>query len=123
MTIKVGINGFGRIGRNVLRSCLGNNQIEFVAVNIRGETARDVVRVPAASLTSRNQVWVVDEGAIRERQVDVVANEGGVAIVRNFDMAEGVVVVPPSNARNGLPVEVRSQQRVAGGAPLDVGAE
>lgn len=33
MAIKVGINGFGRIGRNVLRSCLGNNGIDFVAVN------------------------------------------------------------------------------------------
>src|SRR5690606_33816302 len=33
MGIKVGINGFGRIGRNVLRSCLGDNDIDFVAVN------------------------------------------------------------------------------------------
>src|SRR5437868_6780303 len=33
MAIKVGINGFGRIGRNVLRSCLGDNDIDFVAVN------------------------------------------------------------------------------------------
>ena len=33
MGIKVGINGFGRIGRNVLRSCLGDNEIDFVAVN------------------------------------------------------------------------------------------
>src|SRR6187549_1666303 len=33
MAIKVGINGFGRIGRNVLRTCLGENDIDFVAVN------------------------------------------------------------------------------------------
>jgi glyceraldehyde 3-phosphate dehydrogenase len=33
MAIKVGINGFGRIGRNVLRTCLGDNEIDFVAVN------------------------------------------------------------------------------------------
>ncbi len=33
MGIKVGINGFGRIGRNVLRTCLGSSDIEFVAVN------------------------------------------------------------------------------------------
>lgn len=33
MAIKVGINGFGRIGRNVLRSCLGDSEIDFVAVN------------------------------------------------------------------------------------------
>ncbi|MCD9187367.1 MAG: type I glyceraldehyde-3-phosphate dehydrogenase [Pyrinomonadaceae bacterium] len=33
MGIKVGINGFGRIGRNVLRTCLGDADIDFVAVN------------------------------------------------------------------------------------------
>src|SRR5438477_5602217 len=33
MAIKVGINGFGRIGRNVLRASLGDSEIEFVAVN------------------------------------------------------------------------------------------
>ncbi len=33
MGIKVGINGFGRIGRNVMRTCLGDNDIDFVAVN------------------------------------------------------------------------------------------
>jgi glyceraldehyde 3-phosphate dehydrogenase len=33
MAIKVGINGFGRIGRNVLRASLHDSNIEFVAVN------------------------------------------------------------------------------------------
>lgn len=31
--VKVGINGFGRIGRNVLRAALGNPDIEIVAIN------------------------------------------------------------------------------------------
>ncbi|MCU1267579.1 MAG: glyceraldehyde-3-phosphate dehydrogenase [Acidobacteria bacterium] len=33
MAVKVGINGFGRIGRNVLRASLGDSDIDFVAVN------------------------------------------------------------------------------------------
>ncbi|HUQ33857.1 MAG TPA: type I glyceraldehyde-3-phosphate dehydrogenase [Pyrinomonadaceae bacterium] len=33
MAVKVGINGFGRIGRNVLRTALGDKDIDFVAVN------------------------------------------------------------------------------------------
>ena len=33
MATKVGINGFGRIGRNVLRTALGDADIDFVAVN------------------------------------------------------------------------------------------
>ncbi len=33
MSIKVGINGFGRIGRNIYRAALGDSSIEVVAVN------------------------------------------------------------------------------------------
>ena len=33
MAIKVGINGFGRIGRNVLRASLKDSNLDFVAVN------------------------------------------------------------------------------------------
>src|SRR5690349_7447466 len=33
MAIKVGINGFGRIGRNVVRAGLDNPNVEFVAAN------------------------------------------------------------------------------------------
>lgn len=33
MTIKVGINGFGRIGRNVFRAGLKDQEIDFIAVN------------------------------------------------------------------------------------------
>lgn len=33
MTIKVGVNGFGRIGRNVFRAALPDDDVEIVAVN------------------------------------------------------------------------------------------
>ena len=33
MAIKVGINGFGRIGRNIMRAAMGDSDIDFVAVN------------------------------------------------------------------------------------------
>jgi glyceraldehyde 3-phosphate dehydrogenase len=33
MTVRVGINGFGRIGRNIMRAALGDANIDFVAVN------------------------------------------------------------------------------------------
>src|SRR6478672_90966 len=33
MKVRVGINGFGRIGRNIMRAALGDKNIDFVAVN------------------------------------------------------------------------------------------
>src|SRR4029453_5555404 len=39
MGLKVGINGFGRIGRNILRAALDNKNLDFVAVNDLTNTA------------------------------------------------------------------------------------
>jgi glyceraldehyde 3-phosphate dehydrogenase len=33
MAVRIGINGFGRIGRNIMRAALGDENIDFVAVN------------------------------------------------------------------------------------------
>src|SRR3990167_8873098 len=33
MAVRVGINGFGRIGRNIMRAAMGDANIDFVAVN------------------------------------------------------------------------------------------
>ena len=33
MSVRVGINGFGRIGRNIMRAALGHADVDFVAVN------------------------------------------------------------------------------------------
>src|SRR5262245_18071549 len=33
MPVRVGINGFGRIGRNIMRAALGDKNIDYVAVN------------------------------------------------------------------------------------------
>src|SRR5919198_19962 len=33
MAVRVGINGFGRIGRNIMRAALGDRDFDFVAVN------------------------------------------------------------------------------------------
>jgi len=37
MATKVGINGFGRIGRNVLRAAMANDAVEIVAINDPGD--------------------------------------------------------------------------------------
>lgn len=95
---------------------------EFVGVEIRGKATPEVYRLPAASLVSRDQVWVVEDGVLRQREVDVVGNEDSVTVVRNFDTADGLVATPPANSRDGLPVMIQSERRVAGGGGISVGA-
>lgn len=86
---------------------------EFVDVRIDGPVTTDALRVPAAALTSRDQLWVVDAGVLQARRVEILGSEADHAIVRIFDRGDGVVAVPPSNVRDGLPVKVAMQKRFA----------
>ena len=70
MAVKVGINGFGRIGRNVFRSALGNPDIEFVAVNdlttpatLAHQLKYDSIESAIANLTVQRNALA---GAIRQ---------------------------------------------------------
>ena len=92
---------------------------EFVNVEIRGEGTAETYRVPAAALTSRDQVWVVADGKLEARRIEVIGTDADQAVVRSFDSAEGVVAIPPANVRDGLPVSVRMQTSLAssGGTP------
>ena len=86
------------------------------------DAAAEMVEVPAASLTSRSQVWVVDDGMLRPREVQVVSTDDTVAVVREFDAAEGIVAVPPANSRSGLPVSIQPGQRASAGGSNPVAA-
>ena len=86
---------------------------EFVEVQIDGADAPDAYRLPAAALTSRDQLWVVADGRLASRTVDVIGREAELAVVKVFDDADGVVIVPPANARDGLPVTGRATSGVA----------
>jgi len=86
---------------------------EFVGIQIEGNDAPQALRVPAASLTSRDQVWVVNNGMLETRRVEVLGNDSDVAIVKTFDMADGIVAVPPAEGRVGLPVTVQMEAGLA----------
>ena len=71
MPIKVGINGFGRIGRNIMRTALGDKDIEFVAVNDLTDAAH--ARPPAqvrldARQPARTRSTHTDDSHRRRRQ-------------------------------------------------------
>ena len=93
---------------------------EFVTVEINGEDTPDSYRVPAMALTSRDRLWVVEDGRLAGRTVEVLGREAEMAVVRAFDYADGVVIVPPANARDGLSVSPRGAGELA---TVDNGAE
>ncbi len=64
MTIKVGINGFGRIGRNVFRVAVDNPKFEIVAVNdlTDAKTLAHLLKYDSVHGTMKAEVKAVDGG-------------------------------------------------------------
>jgi RND family efflux transporter MFP subunit len=85
---------------------------EFVTVEIEGVHAPDAYRIPAAALTSRDRVWVVEGERLAGRTVEVVGREGDMAVVTVFDVADGVVSVPPADAREGMLAVARESEDI-----------
>ena len=76
MTIKVGINGFGRIGRLVYRAMANDPELEVVAVNDLGDVATMAHLLKYDSVHGRafDQVEVVEGGFIADgREVKVLS--------------------------------------------------
>ncbi|MDJ0794823.1 MAG: efflux RND transporter periplasmic adaptor subunit [Woeseiaceae bacterium] len=79
---------------------------EFVTVDITGPASEETYRLPSAALTSRDQVWVVEDDRLAARRVEILAHNDSELIINAFDFADGVVSIPPSDARDGLPVDI-----------------
>ena len=95
---------------------------EFVTVRVEGAVTDEAYRLPAAALTSRDRLWVVENQQLVERQVELLGREGDTLVVSLFDTADGVVAIPPADVRSGLPVEpVVSAEWAAGGGVASAG--
>jgi glyceraldehyde 3-phosphate dehydrogenase len=99
MSIKVGINGFGRIGRNVVRAGLDNPNVEFVAANDLTDTATLAHLLKYDSILGRLPVEVTAESDA------IVVGKKRIKIFATKDPAEldwnslGVEVVVESTGR------------------------
>src|SRR5213594_3139861 len=75
-TIRVGINGFGRIGRNVYRACIDESGLEFVAANdiTDAKTLAHLLKYDSVHGTLRRDVRPDKEGIrIDGKTVRVIA--------------------------------------------------
>ena len=84
MSIKVGINGFGRIGRNVVRAAqkMGAKDIDFVAVNDITDTAT------LAHLLKYDSVHGRYEGDVSAKGDTIVVNGDSIKVLAEKDPAK-----------------------------------
>ena len=78
MTVRVGINGFGRIGRGFLRATLGNPNIEVVAINDLTSTATNghLLKYDSTQGRLKQQVtWTDTSITVDGREIQVFAEK------------------------------------------------
>lgn len=86
----------------------------FIEARLLGPTLDALVRLPAETVSPTGMVWVIENNALQYRPVSIVSRSDEFVLARAFDMADGVVAVPPAGARPGL--EVRLAEEEPGGS-------
>ncbi|MEE9257704.1 MAG: glyceraldehyde 3-phosphate dehydrogenase NAD-binding domain-containing protein, partial [bacterium] len=82
MAIQVGINGFGRIGRNLLRAGIGDGEVEFVAVN-------DITDPPTlAHLLKYDSIHGRFKGTVEAGDGEIIVNGKGIKVLSERDPAQ-----------------------------------
>ena len=74
----------------------------FVEVRIMGPTVQDAVRLPAETVSPTGRVWVLEGTRLARRAVEVITRTDDIVLARAFDMGDGVVLIPPAGAREGM---------------------
>jgi len=84
MAVKVGINGFGRIGRNVLRALLQKKNAKFEVVAINDITDAKTL----AHLFKYDSVQGIFNGDVKDEGSDIVVNGKKIKIFAEKDPAK-----------------------------------
>lgn len=82
MAVKVGINGFGRIGRNIFRTCKGHSDIQIVAIN-------DITDAKTlAHLLKYDSTFGIYDGDVKAVGNDLVVDGATIRITAERDPAK-----------------------------------
>jgi multidrug efflux pump subunit AcrA (membrane-fusion protein) len=86
---------------------------EFVSVRAEGEIVEGALQLPSTALSGRDSVFVLSGGRLARRQVSILAEADGQLMLAPFDIAEGVIVLPPPEAVEGMEVRVLAPEPAA----------
>jgi len=82
MALRVGINGFGRIGRNFLRTCIGESGIEIVGINDLTDAKT------LAHLLRYDSVHGICKADIGVKEENLVVDGKGITVTKITDPAQ-----------------------------------
>jgi multidrug efflux pump subunit AcrA (membrane-fusion protein) len=78
----------------------------FVRVQIAGSPLADTTEIPRVALVDDHQVWLVVDGKLRAREVEVAWRETDTVLVRGLRGGEAVVTTPLATPTEGMSVRI-----------------
>jgi hypothetical protein len=78
----------------------------FVRVQIAGSPLEDTTEVPRVALVDDHQVWLVVDGVLRAREVEVVWRTADNVLVRGLRAGDQVVTTPLATPTEGMAVRI-----------------
>jgi glyceraldehyde 3-phosphate dehydrogenase len=114
MAIKVAINGFGRIGRNLIRCCAGDGNLEFVAVNdlVAPETLGHLLKYDTVLGRFDGTVEVKEGNLVVNGKTIKVFAERDPAALKFSDLGAQIVVESTGKFTEGAKAKVHIQGSV-----------
>ncbi|WP_346836509.1 efflux RND transporter periplasmic adaptor subunit [Microbulbifer sp. SAOS-129_SWC] len=92
---------------------------DLAQVELTGRSAPDAVRIPVAAVQDGDRVWVVEQGKVAIRPVQIDYQSGDYAVLKSgLAGGEQVITTRLTTVTNGMPVRIAGAVPAEGGRPV-----
>ncbi|MFA0963459.1 efflux RND transporter periplasmic adaptor subunit [Roseivirga sp. BDSF3-8] len=78
----------------------------YMKAVIDGETLENVMEIPRKSVFDRNHVYVVSDGVLKKKQIQVVKSNDETYLIRGLEPGEKLVTEAPATAEEDMKVQI-----------------
>lgn len=89
----------------------------FVNVTLDGQAIPNAVKIPRTALIDNRYVWLVADGALTRRRIEVIWRDRESVIAKGLGSGDAVLVTPLATPTEGLEVIIEEELDASGTAP------
>jgi membrane fusion protein (multidrug efflux system) len=92
----------------------GSKQVlvgEYLFAEFSGQTIEDAMEIPRTGVFNSNEVFLVKDGRLVKRQINIIKTNESTLILNGLDEGEMLVVQPLINVLEGTPVNILGKEK------------